>query len=555
MEPANVVPLHSSSPPNLDNEGGCEVGSEAEGLGDFGGLSVGVSCLPAGFADSTDSASSHRPSSPTEKPATNQPNCSFNHPVKQSQPISSVNPGSGRSQSDLEGQDHQAESCVHLTNGYSERDQSSGNHITFAVRACPPREETGFTDFTVFTEQAAHPWCCGFTPLGGTEKWDSRTIGATRLGEQVYNPGWEGFVDSEPRPLCTYKAEEKDCTMVRHCEKKDAALVLPSQDQQQPQETAAAFHFPSEKPHFGEGGSSRESLRHRRHGVNSLQTSEVLDNAESEDRGDPEYPISAVPQIFSVHESLSEDLASSCDDLSFEGPSADLEPNVSSLGSEEQTDWDQTEDEEEELGNYSELDSFVHSSVANLTQAKTERGFEYCDPSATQETSATSGRTQSGTHANGNVADLTECRLQHDRGDPGHSPTAGTGVLILGTLPPSDSFADFCAAPTQDNEEESWAEFKDQKVQEGGATWMQAREQVSSLLTDGCTGEDKRGQYGITRKSSCQVGDIAFKAEFIVVFIIIMVIGNRESLLVRRSLLLTEKNNSGLLWITFVVLI
>lgn len=513
MEPANIVPLRSSSPPQLVVEGGCQVGSEAEGLGNFGGFSVGVSCLPAGFADSTDSPSSHRPSSPTEKPATDQPNCSFNHPVKQSQPISSVNPGSGRSQSDLEGQDHQVESCVHLTNGYSERDQSSGNHITFAVRACPPREETGFTDFTVFTEQAAHPWCCGFAPSGGTEKWDNRTIGATRLGEQVYDPGWEGFVDSEPGPLCIYRAEGKDCTMLRHCEKKDAAPVLPSQDQQQPQETAAACHLPSEKPHVGEGESSRESLRHGRHGVNSLQTIEVLDNAESEDRGDPEHPISAVPQMFSACESLSEDLASSCEDLSFEGPSADLEPNVSSLGSEEQTDWDQTEDEEEGLGNYSKLDAFVNGSVANLTQAKTEGGFQHCGPSATQETSATSSQTQSGTPTNGNFADLTGCRLQHDGGDPGHSPTAGTGVLILGTLPPSDSFADFCAAPTQDHEEESWAEFKDQKVQEGGATWIQAREQVSSLQTDGRNDEDKRGQYGITGKDSCQVGDSALKSQ------------------------------------------
>lgn len=507
MEPANIMPLHSSSPTQLDDEGG----REAEGLGDFGGFSAGVSCLPTGFADLTDSPSSHRSSSPTEKPATNKPNCSFNLPVKQSQPLSSVSPGSDRGQSDLEGQDLQVESCVHLTNGFSEGDQSSGNHITFAVRVCSPREETGFTDFTVFTEQAAHPWCCGFTPLGGPEKWNSRTIGATRLGEQVYNPGREGFVDSEPGPLCTYKAEVNDCTMVRHCEKKDAALMLPSQDQQQPQETAAAFHFPSEKPHFGEGESSRESQRRRRRGVNSLQTTEVLDNAESEDRGDPENPISAVPQIFSVYESFSEDLASSCDDLSFEGPSADLEPNVSSLGSEEQTDWDQTEDEEEELGNCSKLDSFVNSSMANLTQAKTDRGFQHCGPSATQETSATSSQTQSGTHTDDNSADLTECRLRPDRGEPGHSPTAGTGVLILGTLPPSDSFADFCAAPTQDDEEEPWAEFKDQKVQEGGATWIQAREQVSSLQTDGCTDEEGRGPYGITRKNSCQVGDIALK--------------------------------------------
>lgn len=519
METADIMALHSSSPPpQLDDEGGGEAGSEEEEFGDFGGFSVGVSCFPLGFADSTDSPSNLRQPSPTIKPATPQTNCSFNRPVKQSQPTSSlVNSESGMGQLDLEGQDYNAESRVHLTNGYSERDHNSENHIASAVSVCSPREETGFADFTVFTEQAAHPWCCGFTPLGSTEKWDGRTVGTSRLGEQIYDSGQEVFMDSEPRPRCAYKAKDKDCTMVRHCEKRDAALVLPSQDHHQPQETAAAFDFPSEEPNFGEEESSRDSQRRRRHSVNSLQTTEVQDNAELDDRGEQEKSISAVPKIFSVCESVSEDLASSCDDLSFEGPSADLEPNVSSLGSEDQTDWDRTDDDdEEELGNHSDSDSFVNSSVANLTRAKTERCFQYCDPSATQETSATSNQSQSGTHTEGNFADFKDCRSEHD--DPGHVQTADAGVLILGTLPPSDSFADFCAAPTQDNGEVSWAEFKVQKVQEGGRIWTQSREQGSSLQTDGGTeDEDGAGHYGVTRRNSCQVGDMSLKTDFIVV--------------------------------------
>ncbi|XP_070833236.1 aftiphilin isoform X2 [Chaetodon trifascialis] len=497
MEP-DIMPLHSSSPPPLEDDGDGEAGSEEDEFGDFGGFSVGGSCPTPGFTDSPSSLSQ-------PQPATRQPNCSFNHPVKQSQPPSAVNSGSGRAQVDVGGQDYNAEACVHLPNGFSERDHNSGIHIASAVGICSPREETGFADFTVFTEQPTHPWCCGFTPLGSAEQWDGRAVGTSSsnaLGEQICDPGQDVVMDSEPRPHCAHEAKEKVCTTVKHCEKRDAALVLPSQDQHQPQEAAAALDFPSEEPRSGEeeSGKPGDRQRDRRHRSNSVQTAEVQEDEESgEDREDQGKSVGAVPQTVSVCESASE--ASLCDDWSFEGPSADSEPNVSSLVSGDQTDWDQTDEEEEELGNYTNFDFFVNNSMTDLRQSKAEKGFQNCDRSATQETSATSNQSQSGPHTQDHFADFKESSFEHHR-DQGHAQTADEGVRSLGNLPPSDSFADFCSAPTQEEGEGSWPEFKEQ-----GRTWIQFREQVSSLQTDGSADEeeDRAGRCGVSGRNSCQL--------------------------------------------------
>nr|XP_046258666.1 aftiphilin isoform X2 [Scatophagus argus] len=492
MEP-DIMPLHSSSPPPLDDsDGDGEAGSEEDEFGDFGGFSLGMSCSPSGFADSTDSPSNLRQPSPTIKPATHQPSCSFNHAVKQSQLTSSVNLGSGRVQLDAEEQSDNVDSRVHLTNGFSERDNSD-TYIVSAVGVFSPREETGFADFTVFTEQAAHPWCCGFTPLGSTEQWDDKAVGtdsSNRLSKHICDPRHEVIMDSEPKRHCACKAKERVCTTVKHCEKRDAASVLPSQDHHQPQETAAAFISSGERRAWEEeSGKPGDCQRCRQHGFDSLQTTEVQES------------ISTVPQTFSVYESASEDLASFCDDLSFEGPSADLEPNVSSLGSEDQTDWDQTDDEEEEAGNNRNTDSFINKSVVDLAarRCEAEKGFHYYDQSATQETMPTSNHSQSDPHTEEGFADFKDCGLEHHR-DQGHVQTADAGLQILGSLPPSDSFADFCSAPMQEAVGESWVEFQDQ---EGGRPWTLSREQVSSLQTDGNTEEEDR-QCGVSRRNSCQ---------------------------------------------------
>ncbi len=533
MEP-DIMPFHASSPPPLGDDGEGEAGSEEDEFGDFGGFSV------------DDSPPSLRQPSPTVKPATHQPNCSFNHPAEQSQPTSTVHSRSGKGQINVGGQDCNAESHVHLTNGFSERHHNSGTHIASAVGVCSPTEETGFADFTVFTEQAAHPWCCGFSPLSSTEQWDGRVEGtdsSNSLVEPVCDPGQGVIMDSEPRSRCAYKAKENVCTKVKHCENRDAALVQPSQDHHQPQEAAAGLDFPSEEPHSGEeeSGKPGDGQGERRHSFNSLQTTEVQEDGESEEGR--EKSISAVPQTLSMYESASEDLTSFCDDLSFEGPSVDLEPNVSSLASQgDQTDWDQTDDEEEEPGNCSHSDSFVNNSMANLRQSKAEKGFHYCDQSATQETCATSNQSQSGTHTEDTFADFKDCSFEQHHRDQGHVQTADARVQILGNLPPSDSFADFCSAPTQEDGEGSWAEFKGQRSQEEGKTWTQFREQVSSLQTDG-EEEDRAGQYWVSRRNSCQVGDFSKNCLLLLFMMIIsslreylILIGQKLSVIFRKCI-------------------
>lgn len=243
---------------------------------------------------------------------------------------------------------------------------------------------------TVFSDQAARAWCCSFTPPGGAEELDLK--------------------GREPRP---------GRTMDLHCERWASSLAPPTQDHHccQNSEDAAGSEFGAERWSSDSQRSSRSGRQQDASGSKGQQES-----------------LPTLSQTFSLHDSVSEDLASSFDDLSVECLSADWEPNVSSLGSESPTEWDQTdqeeEEEEEEVGeveNYCYSDSFI--------SAADDRGC-----SASQESSATS--------------------------KPSHSAAAAEGsVLILGTLPPSDSFADFCTAPTQGSEEGQWAEFSHQGAQ------------------------------------------------------------------------------------------
>lgn len=496
------MPLHSSSPPPLDDDddddddGG--VGSEEDVFGDFGGFSAVVSCSPLSFAHSTEPASSLRQPSPTTKPATHQPHYSFIHLAEQSQPASNV-----------EGQDCNAGPSLHLANGYAEREHNSGSHYSASVvGACSPKGETGFADFTVFTDQAAHPWCCGFSPIDSTDQWDGK----------VEEKRQEIIMNSEPQSHCAHMAKEDVCAKVKHCEKRDPALEHPSQDHHQPQEAAAALAFQSVEPYLGEEREVKpgDSWRESGHSLvcNSLQMSETQKDEELEvNREDGEKSISNVPQTFGVYESPSEDPGSFCDDFSFEGVSADLEPNVSSLTSQEdQTDWDKTDDEDEELENYKHSHSVVNDSIENLRQSEAENinRFHHYNQSAAQETPATSNfcgvQSHSGAYAEDEFSDFNHSHFELQR-EQDHVQTADVKVHSLGSLPLSDSFADFCSAPTQEDEDGAWVEFKDQRPQEEAKTWTQFREQVSSLHTD--EEQDRAGQYGVSRRNSCQVGDFS----------------------------------------------
>ncbi|XP_035028708.2 aftiphilin isoform X2 [Hippoglossus stenolepis] len=466
MEPY-IMTLHSSSPPPLDDDGDGEAGTEDDEFGDFGGF-----CSPRGVADPTEPPSSLREPSHTLKAATHPPTGSS---------------GCDGGQMEAERKDCKAESSLHLTNGYAEGDHNAGTHG--ASSTFSPEEETGFADFTVFTEQAVHPWCCGLSPLNSTETW----------AQQTHGPGQEVVLDSEPRSHCASESKGNVCTKVEHCENRDA-----SQDPPQPQRAAAAFGFPSPQPHFREedGGERGDRWRETRHCLNYLQTSEVQEDGDLDK--DREGSVSTVPQIISVYESAAEDLESVGDDFSFEGVSADLEPIVSSLASQDdQTDWDQTDAEDEELGNNWHSDSFGNSSgrKADLSQTEAEQALGHCDQSATQETSATSNQSLSVTYTGSGFADFDDRGSERHR-DQDCVQAADVSVQSLGSLPPSDSFADFCSAPIQETGEGSWAEFHDQRPQEEGS---QQPDRVSSLQSDGEEEQDRVGHCGASRRSSCQV--------------------------------------------------
>lgn len=401
MEPADLTPSKSSPPP-LDGVGH-ETGPEEQEPRTFGQVSV---------PDAPDSPSSLRQPSPPINSATHQPGCSFNPPVKQSQPAFSMNSGSGRNGRDAEHQAPKAESFVRLANDYGSADASTAS----AANARLPREEMGFADFTVFTEQTVHHWCCGFTPSGHPQKLDralEQRNSSNSPVEQAHHPGQGALGASELNPHSS-EAEDEDCTRIRHWQGRDAAVAQPSQDPQQPQETAVTLLLPFVKPYFEKEEPDQDDLTCRGAGSG---TSEVREDGGEQSAGGDEPGDSA---------------------------------NSSSSGEGPQTEED--------------LPAFTVSD--------------------TQENSATSSQLQSGTHS---------------QRDPALVPTAA--VLILGTLPPSDSFADFCAAPVQDDGENLWAEFTD--LPEDGGARAGAREHARRVPAE--EEEDEAEQRGTPGQSSGQV--------------------------------------------------
>lgn len=394
MEPADISPLRCPSPAQLDGVGHPEVESKEEELRGFGQLSVGVSCRPPGSADSPESTSCLRQPLPI-KSATHQPACGLNLPVKQSQPTFSMNLASGWNETDMEHRALKAESAVHLIDDYCSADTC----IASAANARLQREEMGFADFTVFTKQTVHHWCCGFTPSGNPEASNSR-FGQRNPSnsplERTCSPGQVALGDSDPRR----SSKEKDCTMIGHGQEGDAAVAQPQQDQQQPQETAATLVGESEEKDPTRGGSCSE-------------TAEVPEDGgeESDERDEPGRRRS---------------------------------------------------------GNI---------GTATWPRAKAEE--------ATQGNSATSGPLQSG--------------ARRDISDPARVQRADAAVLILGTLPPSDSFADFCAAPAQDDGEDLWAEFTDMKEEEGEPVWT--REDEDKAEPRGAPGSEVR--RGFMSRQTC----------------------------------------------------
>ncbi|KAI4812710.1 hypothetical protein KUCAC02_024078 [Chaenocephalus aceratus] len=131
----------------------------------------------------------------------------------------------------------------------------------------------------------------------------------------------------------------------------------------------------------------------------------------------------------------------------------------------DETDWDPTDDDEE------------GEALGNDRPSEDDKGFHFCDQSVTQETSATSELSHTGTHAEENFADFRECTLEQ-----GHVQT-----------------------PTQEDGEDSWAEFKDRGLRRTGELGPSSKSQSAACRRMGHgRGAREGGRCGGSRRNSCQ---------------------------------------------------
>lgn len=294
------------------------------------------------------------------------------------------------------------EASLRYLNGHAGEDLQAGVFGGSTGRC--PTEETGFADFALFTEQVGHPWCCGFS-----ERWnDKAERGHCSVDKTAGDLGREVVMDSEPRSQQACKVNGGVCVEGEHCQKSDAALVQPPQDCCLSQGDEGNIPF----------GSAEES---------------------------PNIPGNAPtsPQAL--------------DDWSLEGSSAELEPNIVTLTTQDgQSERDGT-DEMEVTENCGDSHSLFSSSVANSCLFESETDVHQRNPP--QETSATSRQPHSGTFTQEMLARFTDVHAEHP------VELNDTGVQSPRNLRPSDSFADFCSAPDGDDEEEpTWADFTEQSA-------------------------------------------------------------------------------------------
>lgn len=426
------MPQLSSSPPPLcyDNKG---TGSEEEESGDFSAGADG--------SDGSSVEAASKLTSPTLNLDTSLSTTSTLHPVEQSQPTSTVN---------LKPTDDQArlEDSLHLKNGYpcSDGDQTS------VLNACSVTNETDFADFSVFGEQAAHVWCCG---LGGAEFGDcSEGVTPQKGLSEHFASDQEVILDCEPKSF-TDTSKKEICTKVNHCENKGKSS----------QGIEGMQHFQMEGCYFEDKtqGKYGESHKERKHSfnLNFLLTSNEADQTERGERGKKEKSVSTLSQAARLYEGNA-----SCDEDSSQGdPSEDFEPNVSSLVSQDDgTDTEDQTDDEEELRNYRLSRSFCNSDISySLQTSDSEVGLFYHEQSAAQESSATS--IQSECEPRTEDDQVFRFSFKPQKGQE-HVQLAEGEVQSLGILPPSDSFADFCSASSQ--EEGEWALFQDQPDEQEG---------------------------------------------------------------------------------------
>ncbi|CAL9687862.1 unnamed protein product [Knipowitschia caucasica] len=411
----NMPQLFSSLPQVCDQDE--EASAEKEEFGEF-------SQIPGG-ADGFDSTLWE--SAATLYPEACDSISRLNHPVELAQPSSTLSAKSIDEQTACAAGN--AEICSHYG------DKGS------ILNACFLSNETDFADFSVFGEQAAPAWCCGLT---GADFWDEREGMTAEKGLRHSFIGSEEDVilDSEPKS-CAITSAGNICT-INHCEK----INKSSQE------------FKSIKPYcqmeWCELGdkttdNSCESRKERKHSFNLsfLRTSKEAELREESGKKEKSVSTLSKPEgLYNFVENVS------CDDGSSQDEPSDFEPNVSSLASQDDTDTDEYQtDDEEELRNYRLSRSFCNSDFiwCNTLHSDVDAGLFYQVHSAAQECSATSGLIEYKEHSEKErTSKVVDLDLEHNMS---HVQLTEGEVHSLQGLPPSDSFADFCSAPSQEDRE------------------------------------------------------------------------------------------------------
>lgn len=202
------------------------------------------------------------------------------------------------------------------------------------------------------------------------------------------------------------------------------------------------------------------------------------------------------------------------DDWSLEGSCAELEPNI--VTQDGQSERDGTDEEVEVMENCVDSHSLFSSSVAN--SCLSESDTDVLQRNTAQETSATSRQPHPGTPTQEILTHFTNVHAEH----PGEPSDAG--VQSLRNLPPSDSFADFCSAPTRDDEEEpTWADFTDQSAPRTFHGEPVDEEEWEESEEDGVTRTNKcQVENGYPKNESCLCGHLSALPSFFVCFLSIV---------------------------------
>ncbi|XP_056148196.1 aftiphilin-like [Lampris incognitus] len=201
----------------------------------------------------------------------------------------------------------------------------------------------------------------------------------------------------------------------------------------------------------------------------------------------------------SLCESDSEHFASLYDTVSLGCPSEVFDPTLSSLNPQEEKSSRQVEEEQEESGNTSWV-----SANLSLSQSRKGNHFDLSE-SMPQETTVPSNQLKSRMFVAESFADFKEDCLEPN-GDQSPVQIVDGGEQCMGSLPSSDSFADFCSAPIEGDEEGCWAEFRNQRHQAEGNTWTQFGEEGSTTQTEGDAEvkQDRRRGDEASNGDSCQ---------------------------------------------------